>query len=114
MMSGALLHRITKPAARRGGLQVVEDLEEDAKAMRRCDEKRKSVDEALTMRLTSAIRGGQAVEDCRVEMPTSRKRRVEQCGKWPQQACTTMFFSVPETFTRELVCMVGVVAKDQR
>ena len=31
------LHRITKPAAWRGGLLVLEDLEEDAGPMRRCE-----------------------------------------------------------------------------
>ena len=27
--------------------------------------------------------------------------KVEQSGKWPQQACTTMFFLIPEKVTRE-------------
>ena len=27
--------------------------------------------------------------------------KVEQCGKWPQQACTTMFFLVPKNGTSE-------------
>ena len=26
---------------------------------------------------------------------------VEQCGKWPQQACTTMFFLIPTNVTSE-------------
>ena len=26
--------------------------------------------------------------------------KVEQSGKWPQQACTTMFFLIPKNFTR--------------
>ena len=26
---------------------------------------------------------------------------VEQCGKWPQQACTTMFFLIPKNVTSE-------------
>ena len=34
-----------------------------------------------------------------------RKKRilekVEQCGKWPQQACTTMFFLIPKNVTDE-------------
>ena len=35
-----VLHRMTKPTAWRGGLQVMEHLEEDAKPMRKCGEKR--------------------------------------------------------------------------
>ena len=27
--------------------------------------------------------------------------KVEQSGKWPQQACTTMFFLVPKNVTSE-------------
>ena len=27
--------------------------------------------------------------------------KVEQSGKWPQQACTTMFFLIPENVTGE-------------
>ena len=27
--------------------------------------------------------------------------RVEQSGKWPQQACTTMFFLIPKNVTSE-------------
>ena len=27
--------------------------------------------------------------------------KVEQSGKWPQQACTTMFFSIPKNVTSE-------------
>ena len=26
---------------------------------------------------------------------------MEQCGRWPQQACTTMFFLIPENVTSE-------------
>ena len=26
---------------------------------------------------------------------------LEQCGKWPQQACTTMFFLIPKKVTSE-------------
>ena len=44
-----LLHRIAKLAAWRGGLQVLEGLEEDAKTMRRCEEKKERVGEALAM-----------------------------------------------------------------
>ena len=28
--------------------------------------------------------------------------KVEQSGKWPQQACTTMFFLIPENVTGEM------------
>ena len=27
--------------------------------------------------------------------------KVEQCGRWPQQACTTMFFLIPKNVTSE-------------
>ena len=27
--------------------------------------------------------------------------KVEQSGKWPQQACTTMFFLIPKNVTSE-------------
>ena len=27
--------------------------------------------------------------------------KVEQCGTWPQQACTTMFFLIPKNVTSE-------------
>ena len=27
--------------------------------------------------------------------------KVEQCGRWPQQACTTMFFIIPKNVTGE-------------
>ena len=27
--------------------------------------------------------------------------KVEQCGRWPQQACTTMFFLIPKCVTSE-------------
>ena len=27
--------------------------------------------------------------------------KVEQSGKWPQQACTTMFFLIPKIVTSE-------------
>ena len=27
--------------------------------------------------------------------------KVEQSGKWPQHACTTMFFLIPKNFTSE-------------
>ena len=27
--------------------------------------------------------------------------KMEQCGRWPQQACTTMFFSIPLNVTSE-------------
>ena len=27
--------------------------------------------------------------------------KVEQCGRWPQQACTTMFFLIPNNVARE-------------
>ena len=57
------LQRITKPAAwRRGFLQVLKELEEDAEPMLRCEEKRIRVGEALAMRLRGARRGGHAVE----------------------------------------------------
>ena len=29
-------------------------------------------------------------------------KKVEQFGKWPQQACTTMFFLIPKYVTSEL------------
>ena len=28
-------------------------------------------------------------------------KKVEQCGRWPQQACTTMSFQIPTNVTRE-------------
>ena len=28
--------------------------------------------------------------------------KVEQCGKWPQQACTAMFFLIPKNVTSEM------------
>ena len=36
-----LLHSITKPTAWRGGVQVLEEVERDAKPLQRCEEKRK-------------------------------------------------------------------------
>ena len=39
--SAGLLHRITKPTASRGGVQILKEEEEDARLMKRCEEKRK-------------------------------------------------------------------------
>ena len=39
--AGFFVHTITKPAAWRGGLQVVEELEEDPEHMKKCEEKEK-------------------------------------------------------------------------
>ena len=36
-----LLHKITKPTGWRGGVQVLEEVEEDVKPLARCEEKRK-------------------------------------------------------------------------
>ena len=35
--------------------------------------------------------------------------KVEQSGKWPHQACTTMFFLIPKKVTRETDCTHGNV-----
>ena len=39
--SAGLLHKITKPTARRGGAQILKNEEEDARLMDRCEAKRK-------------------------------------------------------------------------
>ena len=52
----------------------------------------------------------------RIEEITCEKNivEVEQCGRWPQQACTTMFFTIPMNVMGEraihLNSLVGVVA----
>ena len=33
--------------------------------------------------------------------PEELLEKLEQSGKWPQQACTTMFFLIPENVTSE-------------
>ena len=85
---------------------MLEELEGDAKPMRRCEEKGTSGAQCTK-------RGGQAVEDEEprgvVRLPrapdlsreTKRKaveflEKVEQCGRWPPQACTTMCFLIPK------------------
>ena len=39
--SAGLLHKITKPTARRGGAQILQKKEEDARLLDRCEAKRK-------------------------------------------------------------------------
>ena len=38
--------------------------------------------------------------ECRREV-VEVLEKVEQCGRWPQQACTTMFFLTPKNVTSE-------------
>ena len=118
--SAGLLH---KPTARRGGAQILKKEEEDdARLLDRCEAKReelKELEEALprlkecdsekasrryrtktvvgcdgfhpkvSLDLTKET-GGQVVEFL---------EKVEQSGKWPQQACTTMFHLIPKNVT---------------
>ena len=110
-------------------LQFLEEEEEDARLLARCEEKRR----AWAVQHGGARSLGQAGEKWEVEkiggrragvegrrfrssgsvmdfilkfFPTCRKKREEtwwnslrmwnKCGRWPQQACTTMFFLVPK------------------
>ena len=48
-VSAALLHKITKPTAWRGGVQILNKEEEDARPTDRCQEKEKIMGMALAM-----------------------------------------------------------------
>ena len=45
---------------------------------------------------------GVGCDGCHPKVPLHlTKEKVEQSGKWPQQACTTVFFLVPKSVTSE-------------
>ena len=118
------LHRITKPAAWRGGLQVLEDLEGDVKPTRRCEEKKKEwakhwqCDSEAQWRIS---RGGMKRKETIIgvgcngfhfkfppDLPKEAMgeivkilEKLGQCGRWPQQASTTMVFLIPKNVTSE-------------
>ena len=124
-----------KPTAWRGGVQVLEELEEDVRPMkRRCEENGRGTGNAIRMcklRRTwrneehpSFEEGLPSLEDnfgkkaarcykaafgvgCDGFHSPSSARRVKRNEKikcqlrWPQQACTTMFFLIPKNVTSE-------------
>ena len=124
--SAGLLHRITKPTPWRGLAQILEEGEEDARLLDRCEAKRKEwsihwqCDEEVQnmqdklWRNEELRRCGEAlprlkegdVEKLDLTKETRREiveflEKVEQSGKWPQQACTTMFFLIPKSVASE-------------
>ena len=60
-----LLHKIPELTAWRGGLQVLNELEEDAKPMNR-GEKKERVGEALAVRVRGAKHGTEAAKESRI------------------------------------------------
>ena len=60
--SAGLLHKITKPTKWRGGVQILEKEEEDAKLLERCEAKRKIVKTLATQRGETEY-ARQAMED---------------------------------------------------
>ena len=102
---------------------MLEELEEDAAPMQRCEDKRKGwarhwqCDSEAQKRLERAARSYKAATgvgcdgfhpQVPVDLPRETTGRiveffeqVEQCGRWPQQACTTMFFMIPKHVTSE-------------
>ena len=88
----------------RGGLQILEE-EEERKEWEKhwqCDtevqyqenkpwrnEKPKKLEEDLPR-----LKESDFAKAARILQNTNRSK-VEQCGRWPQQACTTMFFLIP-------------------
>ena len=107
MMSSAeggagFLHRITKPAAWSGGLQVLEELEEDAKPMKRCEDKREEW--AKHWRCDSELqrRGGQdngGVERSAWETLLEMERFDYRAGEVDQGAIT-LVLDVARAFER--------------
>ena len=141
--SAGLLHKITKPTAWRGGVQILKKEEEDARLLDRCEAKRKEwakhwqCDEEIQNMQNKPWRNEESKE-CEEALPRLKEgdlekasrlykaktgvgcdgfhpkvpvdltketrgeiveflENVEQSGKWPQQACTTMFFLIPKS-----------------
>ena len=141
--SAGLLHKISKPKAWRGGVQISEKEEADARLLDRCEAKRKEwskhwqcneeiqrpwrseelreCEEALPrlkgdLEKTSRLYKGKNRSGLpprlhpKVPLDLTKETRgdiveflekVEQSGKWPQQACTTMFFLIPKSVMSE-------------
>ena len=128
--SAGLLHKLTKPTAWRGGAQILKKEEEDARLLDRCEAKRKEramhwqCDESVqnvegkpwtSEKLRKLEEALPRLKECdgfhpKVPLDLTQETRgkvveflekVEQSGKWPQQACTTMFFLIPKNVTSE-------------
>ena len=125
-----LLHKLTKPTAWRGGAQILKKEEEDARLLDRCEAKRKEwakhwqCDESVqnmegkpwtSEKLRKLEEALPRLKECdgfhpKVPLDLTKETRgkvveflekVEQSGKWPQQACATMFFLIPKNVTSE-------------
>ena len=139
--------KITKPTMSRGGVQILQEEEEDARLFDRCEakmkewpkhwqcgeeiqnvqnkpwrnEELKKYEEALPrlkevdLDQASRLYKEKAGVGCdgfypKVPLDLTKETRgeiveflekVEQSGKWSQQACTTMFFLIPKNVTGE-------------
>ena len=140
-----LLHKITKPTAWRGGVQILEEEQEDTKPLARWEEKRKEwakhwqcgtemqdlkdkpwrnvdlkqLEEDMPRIMEKEFqkaagsykaKTGVGCDGFHPKVPLDLTKetirelvefmeKVEQCGRWPQQACTTMFFLIPKNVT---------------
>ena len=128
------VHKITKPTAWRGGVQMLKDEEEDGQPSARCEEKKKEWakhwqcdtkvqdlndhpwrhEELKSLEKAAKSDKAETGVWCdgfhpKVPLDLTKETRevveflekVEQCGRWPQQAYTTMFFLVPKNVTSE-------------
>ena len=127
--SAGLLHKITKPAEDEAA-RLLDRCEANRKALamlRKCAEcggqavENEELEEALPrlkecdLEKASRLYKAKAGEGCdgfhpKVILDLTKETRievvellekVEQSGKWPQQACTTMFFLSPKNVTSE-------------
>ena len=78
--SAGLLHKITKPAAWRGGAQILKKEEEDARLLDRCEATRKEWAEHWQCNEDVQNFGGDALENEELKKFEEALSRLKECG----------------------------------